>query len=113
VLAHKLWQRRFGGDTSVIGRKITLNGQPYVVVGVMRPEFQLPPDREIWAPGILNESHRQNRGATYWEVVARLKPGVTVAQAQEEMNGVTARLAVEYPDINGGVGASVDGRARC
>src|ERR1041384_1472410 len=107
VLAHRLWQRRFGGDTSVIGRKITLNGQPYVVVGVMPPEFQLPPDREIWAPGILNESHRQNRGATYWEVVARLKPGVTVAQAQEEMNGVTARLAVQYPDINGGVGANV------
>lgn len=107
VLAHRLWQRRFGGDAGVIGRKITLNGQPYVVVGVMPPEFQLPPDREIWAPEILNESHRQNRGATYWEVVARLKPGVTVAQAQEEMNGIAARLAVQYPDSNGGVGASV------
>jgi putative ABC transport system permease protein len=107
VLAHSMWQRRFGGDTSVIGRQINLNGQPYVVVGVMAPEFQLPPDREIWAPAIIGENHRQNRGANYWEVVARLKPGVTVAQAQEEMNGIAARLAVQYPDTNGGMGTNV------
>ena len=54
VLGHALWQRRFGGDTNIIGRKLTLNGQPYVVVGVMPPEFQLPPDREIWAPRVLD-----------------------------------------------------------
>ena len=107
VLSHGLWQRRFGGEASVVGRKITLNGQPYVVAGVMPAEFQLPPDREIWAPGIITENHRQLRGATFWNVVARLKPGVTVAQAQEEMNGIAARLAVQYPETNGGVGTSV------
>ena len=107
VLGHGLWQRRFGGDKGVVGRQITLNGQPYVVVGVMPPEFQLPRDREIWAPGVVSERHKQLRGATYWNVVARLKPGVTVAQAQEEMNGIAARLASQYPDTNGGIGVSV------
>jgi predicted permease len=107
VLGHGLWQRRFGGDRNVIGRKLTLNGQPYLVAGVMPPEFQLPPDREIWAPGIVGEHHRQIRGATYWNVVARLKQGATVAQAQEEMNGIAARLATQYPETNGGMGATV------
>ena len=107
VLGHGLWQRRFGADTSIVGGKITLNGQPYVVVGVMPPEFQLPPDREIWAPRTVRENDRQFRGATYWNVVARLKKGTTVAQAQEEMNGIAARLAAQYPDTNGGMGASV------
>ena len=107
VLGHGLWQRRFGGDPTVIGRKLMLSGQPYVVVGVMPPEFQLPADREIWAPRVLAENLRQLRGATYWNVVGRLKPGTTLAQAQEEMNGIAARLAAQYPDLNGGMGAAV------
>jgi len=107
VLAHGLWQRRFGGDRSIVGRKLILNGQPYVVAGVMPPEFQLPADREIWAPRVLSESQRQNRGAAYWNVVARLTQGTTVAQAREEMNGIAARLAAQYPETNGGMGATV------
>lgn len=107
VLGHGLWQRRFGGDRTIVGRQLTLNGQPYVVVGVMPPEFQLPPDREIWAPRVISESQRQLRGATYWNVVARLKQGTTLAQAQEEMNGIGARLESQYPDTNGGMGVSV------
>ena len=107
VLSYGLWQRRFGGDTSVVGRKLTLNGQPYVVVGVMPAEFQLPPDRDVWAPRVVGESERQLRGATYWNVVARLKQGVTVTQSQEEMNGIAARLSSQYPDTNGGMGATV------
>jgi putative ABC transport system permease protein len=107
VIGHNLWQRRFGSDKDLVGRKLTLNGQPFVVVGIMPPQFQLPADREIWAPRVLGESQRQLRGATYWNVIARLKPGVTVAQAQEEMNGIAARLAQQYPDTNGGMGATV------
>ena len=107
VLGHGMWQRRFGGDRNIVGRTISLNGQPYAVVGVMPPQFQLPPDREIWVPEIIQESYRQRRGATYWNVVARLKQGTTVAQAQEEMNGIAARLAAQYPDTNGEMGASV------
>lgn len=107
VLGYGLWQRRFGGDAGVVGRKLTLNGQPYVVVGVMPQEFQLPADREVWAPRVLGEAHRQNRGATYWNVVARMKQGTNATQAQEEMNGIAARLEAQYPDTNGGMGASV------
>lgn len=109
VLGHGLWQRRFGGDRNIVGRKLTLNGQPFVVVGVMPPEFQLPADREIWAPRVLTDNHRQLRGATYWNVVARLKQGTTPAQAQQEMNGIAARLASQYPDTNGGMGVTVVG----
>ncbi|HEY0763617.1 MAG TPA: ABC transporter permease [Pyrinomonadaceae bacterium] len=107
VLAHGLWQRRFGGDPTIVGRKLTLNGQPFLVVGVMPPEFQLPADREIWAPRVVGEDLRQLRGATFWNVVGRLKQGTTVAQAQEEMNGIAARIASQYPDISGGMGATV------
>src|SRR6185436_6057230 len=107
VLGHALWQRRFGGDPSIVGRKLTLNGQPYIVAGVMPPEFQLPADRELWAPRVVGENLRQLRGATYWNVVGRLKQGTTVAQAQEELNGITTRIAAQYPDIMGGMGASV------
>ncbi|MGH9970960.1 MAG: ABC transporter permease [Pyrinomonadaceae bacterium] len=107
VISQSLWQRRFGGDQNLIGQKLTLNGQPYSVVGIMPAEFQFPPDREVWAPRVLRESDRQLRGPTYWNVIARLKPGTTVDQAQGEMSGIAARLASEYPDTNGGMGATV------
>ena len=107
VISHGLWQRRFGGDRNLVGQKLTLNGQPYTVVGVMPPEFQFPADREVWAPRVLRESDRQIRGATYWNVIARLKPDVTLNQAQEEMNAIAGRLAGEYPDTNGGMGATI------
>lgn len=107
IIGYNLWQRRFGGDQNLVGRKLTMNGQPYLVVGIMPAGFQLPPDREIWAPRVLGETQRQLRGPTYWNVVARLKPGTTATQAQEEMNGIAARLANQYPDTNGGMGATV------
>ena len=107
VISHGLWQRRFGGDPNLVGQKLTLNGQPYNVVGVMPPEFQFPADREVWAPRVLRENDRQLRGATFWNVIARLKPGVTVNQAQDEMSVIAGRLAGQYPDTNGGMGATV------
>jgi putative ABC transport system permease protein len=107
VISYALWQRRFGGDQSSVGQKVTLNGQPYTVVGVMPPEFQFPEDRDVWAPRVVRERDRQLRGATYWNVVGRLKPGVTINQAQQEMNVIAGRLAEQYPDANGGVGATV------
>ena len=106
VIGYGLWQRRVGGDQNLVGQKLTLNGQPYTVVGILPPAVQFPPDRELWAPRVLRESDRQLRGPTYWKVVARLKPGVTIIQAQDEMSGIAARLAEQYPDTNGGMGAS-------
>jgi putative ABC transport system permease protein len=107
VVGYALWQRRFGGSQNLVGQKLTLNGQPYTVVGVLPPQIQFPADREVWAPRVLRENDRQLRGPTYWNVIGRLKPGVTVGQAQDEMSAIARRLAEQYPDTNGGMGATV------
>ncbi|HSS19142.1 MAG TPA: ABC transporter permease [Pyrinomonadaceae bacterium] len=107
VIGYGLWQRRFGGDPNLIGQKLTLNGQPYVVVGVMPKQFEFPAEREVWAPRVIRERDRQLRGPTYWNVIARLQPGVTIAQAQAEMNSIARNLEVQYPDTNGGMGTTI------
>ncbi|MEK6407648.1 MAG: ABC transporter permease [Acidobacteriota bacterium] len=106
VLGYGLWQRRFGGDPDLVGQKLVLNGQPHMVVGIMPPEFQYPPDREVWAPRPPRESDARIRGGSYIRVVGRLKPEITVEQAQAEAQAVGAQLAQEYPQTNGNVGAT-------
>ena len=106
ILSHGLWKRRFGADENLIGQKLTLNGQPYMVTGVMPPEFQFPPDREMWAPRVIRESDRQLRAATYWNVVGRLRDGVSLEQAGEEMKAIALRLEEQYPEQNGGMGVT-------
>ena len=106
VLSHGVWQRRFGGDKTIVGRALTLDGQPTTVVGVMPPDFRLYLfDREeMWSPQVPNDAMKQQRKATYLKVVARLKPGVTLAQAQAELNNIAAQLAQENPNTNQGIG---------
>ncbi len=112
VLSHGLWQRRFGGDLQVIGRRFTFNDQPFTVVGVMPPEFQYPPGREasgleLWAPRLDRPSDPQMRGGSLFRVIGRLKAGVAPEQAQQEMKGIAARLGQQYPQTNAEVGAVV------
>jgi putative ABC transport system permease protein len=107
VLSHGLWQRRFGGDPQVIGRKLTFNEQVFTVVGVMPPEFQYPPDPVLWAPRVNRPSDPQMRGGNLFQVIARIQTGVTVEQAQQEMNGIAARLSRQYPQTNAEVSAVV------
>jgi len=107
VIGYGLWQRRFGGDPNLVGRQLTLNGQPHTVVGILPPDFQYPPGRELWAPRQPRNSDRQARGGSYIRAVARLKPGLAVAEAQAEMNSIAAQLAGEYPQTNAGVGVVV------
>jgi putative ABC transport system permease protein len=104
VLGYGLWQQRFGGDPNLIGQTLSLNGQPHTVVGVMPPEFQYPPGRELWAPRAPRENDTQIRGGSYIRVVGKLKPGRTVAEAQAEMQTIAAQLAVENPQTNANVG---------
>ena len=105
VLSYGLWQRRFGGQTNVIGQAITLNGKSYTVIGIM-PESYLYPSRvEMWVPvGQLSDQpswkSRGNHPGLYG--VARLKPGVTFEQADADMNNVAANLEKQYPDSNTG-----------
>ena len=101
VISHSLWQGRFGGTADVVGRKITLNGKPANVVGIMPAGFTYPGDCDVWTPLPLEPSKeaRENR---FVSVVTRLKPGVSLVQAQTEMDTINQRLAQNYVDTNSG-----------
>ena len=105
VLSYGLWQRRFGGQTNILGQAITLNGKSYTVIGVM-PESYLYPSRvEMWVPvGQLSDQpswqSRGNHPGLYG--VARLKPGVTFEQADADMNNLATNLEKQYPNTNAG-----------
>jgi len=103
VLGHRLWQRRFGGDASVVGRSITLDGVPHVVVGVMPRGFEFPPfwatGAEMWAPLPLAERSGSRTGQSL-RTFARLAPGASLDQARAEMAAITGRLENEYPGTN-------------
>ena len=111
LLSHALWQRRFGSDPSVIGRALTLNGENYTVVGIMPPFVQLPGystrNDQLWVPIAFPQEEASQRGNHFLEVIARLKPGMTLKQAQVEMETIAARLAQQYPDYNKRRGAVV------
>ncbi|HYK89407.1 MAG TPA: ABC transporter permease [Acidobacteriota bacterium] len=107
VLGHRLWLDRFGGDRGIVGRSITLDGSPYTVIGVMPPAFHFPPGTELWAPLTVPADAAQDRAYRYLRVLARTRPGVTLRQAQTEMDAITARLAAAYPKSNKDVGANL------
>ena len=100
VLNHGLWVRRFGGDASIVGTRVVLNGAPYLVVGVMPPGFLFPfRDAELAVPITLRDHPlRTDRGANFLRVVARLKPGVTFEQAKADLDATAHRLQRAYPD---------------
>jgi putative ABC transport system permease protein len=106
VLSEAFWRRRFGADPGVVGRPIVLDGQPSTIVGVAPRSFQLAPGAAVWQPLTYDERMRQARGR-WMLVVARLRPGVTVAQARDEMTMLAAALAREAPDFDTGWGAAV------
>ena len=105
VLSYGLWQRRFGGQTSILNQPITLNTKQYVVIGVMPETFLYPSRVEMWVPvGQLSDQpswqQRGNHPGLYG--VARLKPGATIEQADADMNTIAANLEKQYPDTNTG-----------
>ncbi len=110
VLSYPLWQRRFGGQDSILNQQLTLNGKSYTVIGIMPQGFQFPSRAEMWVPvgQLSGESTWQQRGnhpGLYG--VARLKPGVSLAQAKAEMNTIGANLEKQYQDSNAGNGIGV------
>lgn len=102
VLSHGFWLRHFGGEKSVIGRAIPLSGNNYTVIGVMRPDFSMPQENpDVWvALRVANPVAAKIRGVHFLRTYLQLKPGVSLAQAQMEMEGISNRLAQEYPDEN-------------
>ena len=110
VLSYAFWQRQFGGASSVIGQRLTLGGSSYEVVGVMPASFQFPAPRvDVFIPfsTIPDNAIPRMRPVRVLDVVARMKPGVTVAQATAEMNAITRGLAEQYPENKNLSGASV------
>ena len=105
VLSYGLWQRRFGGQQSILNQSLTLNGKNYTVIGVMPQSFAYPTRVEMWVPvGQLsadpNWQERGNHPGLYG--VARLKPGTTIEQAQADMDMIAVNLQQQYPDSNTG-----------
>jgi predicted permease len=110
VLSYSLWQSRYGGDRNIVNRDIQLNGEKHTIVGVMPSSFQFV-DKEVrlWVPLALDQEELANRGGHYLQVVARLKPGVSLSQSQADMNAVMRRIATDHPGetFEGKLGAIV------
>jgi putative ABC transport system permease protein len=111
LLNESLWKRRFGGDPSMIGRALILNNEAYTVVGVLPNSVRLPAfgkwRDQVWVPIAFPAEEAASRGDHFLEVIARLKPNVTLQQARAEMETIAARLAQQYPRYNSRVGAAV------
>ena len=104
VLSNALWQRRFNSDPSIINRAITLNGESFTVIGVMPRGFFFPErEIELWTPWAMEAEQKAGRGDHYLRLVARLKPGTTVARANADLTAIGQRLAAEYPRTNEGL----------
>ena len=103
VLSYSLWQSHFGGNPEIIGRPVALSGERYTVVGVMPRDFKFAPfwatKAQLWAPLALGP-RLTDRGGSSLRVFARMKPGVTLEQAQAEIAGITGRLEREFPGTN-------------
>ena len=108
ILSNGFWQARFGSDPQIVGRALNLDGRAFTVVGVAPPGFQFPIQGEpidLWATIAVDMPSGGNgmgaqRGAHYLDVIARLKPSVTFAQAQAEMNSIVGTLNRQYPNIH-------------
>jgi predicted permease len=107
ILSYKLWQARYASDPKVIGQSISLDGQPYMIVGVMGPKMTKPDFAQLWTPLALTGKEAAVRGEHHFLSIARLKPGVTLAAAQAEMNTISQRLEQAYPEDDKGWGAFV------
>ncbi|MGA9144089.1 MAG: ABC transporter permease [Candidatus Acidiferrales bacterium] len=103
ILTYGFWRSEFGGDRGIVGRTIRLDNKPATVIGVLPREFQFAPAREapLWVPLHLTPNPATRRSLRWMRAIGRLAPGVSLNQARAEMDGITARLAREYPEVDG------------
>jgi putative ABC transport system permease protein len=105
ILSHGLWESRFGADRAILGKAVTLDTNPYVVVGVMPPSFAFPSaTTDVWVPFVPTADELRSHGIQEAFAIARLKRAVRLEQAQAEMDAIAARLANAYPKTNKGRG---------
>ena len=107
VISERLWRNRFGGDATIVGQTMTLDDQPYTVIGVVPASFEILFPADMWTLFSVRRSPEQ-RHQHYMQVVGRLKPGVTLAAARTDMAGVADRIAIVAPDTNKGWGVTIE-----
>src|SRR2546421_21057 len=109
MIGYGLWQKHFGGDTRVIGEKLNLEGRSYTVIGVMPPDFDLPEAAEIWLPlqTKIDSLPLTDRAVPGYEVVAKLRPGVSLRQADAESKSIARQLEQEFPQVRRGWGVKL------
>ncbi len=103
LISHSLWLTQFGGDKTIVGRAIHLNGETFTVAGVMPASFRFPvdkPQNSLWTTLAVDGDSLKGRGSHSLSVMGRLRSGVTVAQADQEMKAIARQLAKQYPDTN-------------
>jgi putative ABC transport system permease protein len=107
VLSHRMWKEHFASNPDIVDHNINLDGEAYLVAGVMPVSFQFPDFAQAWTPMAWTDKERAVRGEHHYMVIARLKPGVELQQAKAEMNTISGRLQQLYPDDDKGWGATV------
>ena len=107
VISHGFWKRRYGSDPSIVGKPLTVGSQSLLVVGVVGEGFAFPEGVDLWALQPFSPDLKQVRARHFLSLIARLKPGVTVAQARSELDSIAATLAQQYPDTNRDTGINV------
>ncbi len=108
IISYSLWQRLFAGDASAMGARLVFEGKPYVLIGVTPAGFHLSGDADVFTPlGQSTDPRIENRAARFTNVIARLRPGVTISEAQSELALIARQLAEQYPQSDKGVGMRV------
>ena len=109
VLSEDLWRSRFGSDTSIVGKPISLNGVSYTVVGIAPPRFTYPNRAEAWRPFVWQDWQidPKNRGAHFMSAIGRVKSGVSIETAKQDVATIAKRLADKYPDSNSQFGGTI------
>ena len=106
LLGHSVWQNRYGGKPDIVGRAVRLNGKPATIIGVMPAGFKFPNNEDIWMP-LTPDAELEKRTTRRLELFALLQPGVSVTEANADLNVIAGRIAAEFPDTNKELGALV------
>jgi putative ABC transport system permease protein len=108
ILSHHLWQNSFGEDPQVIGKSISLDGKSRTVVGVLPADIPLLSEADLWFPAPFLHEGMQSRRSHSLRPIGLLKPGVTISQAQSELDSIAAHLATQFPETNAGFGVKLE-----
>jgi predicted permease len=108
ILSYAFWKSRFAGSNTVLSKSVSLNGEPYLVIGVMPPWYRTPGDAEVWIPLNMAKQHLGTRGTHQWKAIGRIKQGVTLPQARADLRTLSEAYEKQFPEHNRNVTAIVN-----